>query len=126
MKDVRALASGSVIGAGFNPNDRHGWAVAVQYNAELMIRYTNLSSVSVKLGQIIDKGNVIGRSDDAKITLCTQDDRGGIKYLGKRFMSQKELSEADILDDSGLDNITVGSIYHRVNMSNYQTSEFLG
>lgn len=126
MKDVRALASGSVIGAGFDPYVKHGWAVAVQYNAELMIRYTNLSSVSVKLGQVIGRGKVIGEADDVTMTLCTQDDRGGIKYLGKRFMPQKELSEADIVDDSGLDNITVGSVYHKVNMSNYQTAEFLG
>lgn len=126
MKDVRALASGSVIGAGFDPYVKHGWTVAVQYNTELMIRYTNLSSVSVRLGQIIDKGKIIGKADDAKMTLCTQDDRGGIKYLGKRFMPQKELSESYVISDSGLDNITVGSVYHKVNMSNYQTAEFLG
>ena len=55
---IQATANGEVIEAGWM--DRYGWAVRIRHSEELETLYAHLNHLQVKVGQKVNRGDIIG------------------------------------------------------------------
>lgn len=61
--DVYSVCTGLVLFVGTDPDNPQHKVVIVQYDANLVFRYCNLSSVSAEVGTEVDIGQLVGTAD---------------------------------------------------------------